>query len=285
LGLIQLRNISLTKIKRILIASVLIYLVVLISISVFQRSFLYFPNPTYISPEIAYADTGLKELSVKTEDGLDLKGWYAPAISQRLTIVYFHGNADSLQTAAPIAAPYIKDGYGFLIVEYRGYSKLPGTPTEKGFYADARAFINKLIGMGTKEEDIVLMGHSLGTGVATQMAGEFRVKGLMLLAPFLSISQMAQIRFPFLPAKYLAVDRYENFKKIPDIHVPLFIANGGKDIVVPSSQGKALFALGKNPKQFHYFPESGHNNLYDFGLYPICLKWLRQLAPPDNAAP
>jgi uncharacterized protein len=266
------------KLRKFLAGCSLVYFVILIGITVFQRDFLYFPNPAYVSPEAGFANSRLKELFVTTEDGIDLKGWYAPATSQSLSLVYFHGNADSLQKVAPIATPYISAGYGFLIVEYRGYSGFSGNPTEKGLYADGRAFLNKLSALGVEEKNIVLLGHSLGTGVATQMATEFHVHGLMLIAPFLSASKMGQIRFPFLPAELLTIDRYENFKKIPKLKLPLLIATGGKDIVVPPAHGEELFELGNEPKQFYFSPESGHNNLFGADLYPVSLKWLGQLA-------
>ncbi len=270
------------KLKKILLTLALTYFAVLVCVFAFQRSFLYFPNDTYVAPETVYAKSPLKEFPVKTEDGLDLKGWYAPAAGQPITIVYFHGNADSLQSVAPIAKLYLADGYGFLIAEFRGYSKLPGTPTEKGFYADARAYINKLISTGVKDTDIVIMGHSLGTGVATQMATEFQVKGLALLSPFLSISKMAQRRFPYLPAEFMTLDRYENFNKIPALHMPLFVAHGEKDVVVPFTDGKGLFGLANEPKQFFDSPESGHNDLYAHGLYPVSLDWLRRLVSKEK---
>jgi pimeloyl-ACP methyl ester carboxylesterase len=128
--------------------------------------------------------------------------------------VFFHGNGDRLASVAGNSAPYIGAGYGFLLVEYRGYSGMPGSPTEQGLYADARANIRKLMEAGVNEDDIILFGHSLGTGVATQMATEFHVRGLILLAPYLSIPNMAQIRFPLFPAEYITKDRFENFKKI-----------------------------------------------------------------------
>ena len=79
---------------------------------------------------------------------------------------------------------------------------MPGKPTEAGLYADGRAYIKGLMAQGVKSEKIILFGHSLGTGVAVQMAGEFHVGGVMLLAPYLSIAEMAQENFPYLPAKY-----------------------------------------------------------------------------------
>lgn len=272
---------ALTKLKKFLILSLGAYACLLVGIGVFQRSFLYFPNHFYVSPDEARAHPSLKELSVTTEDGLQLKGWYAPATSEPLTLVYFHGNADNLKSAAPIAGPYIDAGYGYLIVEYRGYSLMPGSPTEQGLYADGRAFIRKLSEMGVSENKIVLIGHSLGTGVATQMATEFDVRGLMLLTPFLSIAKMAQVRFPFLPADQMTLDRFENWKKLPTLHMPLLVAASGRDFVVPTEQETALFDFGNEPKQLYLSHESGHNNLYENGFLPVSLDWLQRIAPND----
>jgi fermentation-respiration switch protein FrsA (DUF1100 family) len=263
------------KLKILVGGCIGVYLCILLSVFFLQRHFLYLPPSAYASPESA---SGLQELSVKTKDGLDLKGWYAPATTQNLVLVYFHGNADSLKSVAPISKRYIDAGYGFLIVEHRGYSSLPGSPTEKGLYADARAFLDKLMEMGISAEAIVLMGHSLGTGVATQMATEYNVRGLMLLAPFSSIADMAQVRFPFLPASYLTIDRYDNFKKIGHLRLPLLIAVAGNDIVVPPAQGKALFERANEPKKLYFSPESGHSSLYEAELYPVSLGWLQGLS-------
>jgi len=255
-----------------------IYVAALLALYVFQRNFLYFPNPIYTSPQAAKAPKALKELPARTEDGLDLKGWYGPATSKPFTIVFFHGNGDGLRTAAFTATPYLAAGYGFLLTEYRGYSGMPGSPTETGLYADARAYIKSLIASGVQENNIILFGHSLGTGVVVQMASEFHVRGLILLAPYLSMAKVAQIRFPIFPAAYLTKDRYENFKKISDIHVPILMANGGKDAVIPPSQGRELFALANEPKRFAFIPEAGHNDLFDSEFVGISLRWLGQLA-------
>lgn len=217
------------------------------------------------------------ELSVKTEDGLDLTGWYSPATGQKLTLVFFHGNGDGLRTASIIPSPYIAKGYGFLLTEYRGYSGMPGSPSEKGLYDDARAYIKNLIAFGVKEENIVLFGHSLGTGAAVHMASEFHVRGLILLAPYMSIAKMAQIRFPIFPAEYLVKDRFENFKKIPNLHLPILITNGGRDMIIPPSQGQQLFALANEPKQFLFVPEAGHNDLFNSNFVNVSLKWLDRL--------
>ena len=264
------------KIRRILGVLFSLYVLCLTGVFVCQRSLLYLPSHAYIPLSEAHAHRSFKEISVRTADGLDLKAWYAPATSKPFTFVFFHGNGDNLYTASNIADPYIAEGYGFLVAEYRGYSGLPGKPTEAGLYADGRAYLYGLMAQGVKSGNIILFGHSLGTGVAVQMAEEFHVGGLMLLAPFLSIPKMAQVEYPFFPAKYLALDRFENVKKMMNIHVPVLIVNGAKDQQIPPSQGQQLYFLANEPRQFYSLPAHGHNDLFnDFA--PIGLDWAKRL--------
>jgi uncharacterized protein len=265
------------KIIKILITAAILYAAAMAVLFFFQRSFLYFPEIAYLSPAQSKANERLQELAVKTEDGLDLKGWYAPATTKPFTLVLFHGNADNLRSVAPMADPYLAAGYGFLIAEYRGYSGMPGKPTEKGLYSDARAYVQALLTAGIKEENLILFGHSLGTGVATQMATEFKAGGLILLAPYLSIAKMAQVRFPFFPAEMMVEDRFESWKRLPSVHMPLLLAHGESDIVVPTWQGKELFELANQPKTLKLFPGGGHSDLYEFGFGEASLEWVEGL--------
>jgi len=253
--------------------SITLYLIVLAIFFLTQRKLLYFPARSYISPAEAHANRAFIEIPVKTQDGIELRGWYAPATSSPCTIVFFHGNGDSLSTAAGIAEPYIIAGYGFFLAEYRGYSGLPGAPAERGLYHDARAYLQSLKNHGVDSRNIVLYGHSLGTGVAVQMASEYRTAGLMLLAPYLSIPKVAQIHFPFFPSSILALDRFDNEKKIKQIHSPLLIGNGSEDAVVPPSQGEKLYSLANGPKEFHSLPGLGHNDAFE-AFTPLSLSWL-----------
>lgn len=243
-----------------------------------QRSLLYFPSHTYLTPHAAMADPALGELPVRAADGTALIGWYARATAKPLTLVYFHGNGDDLATSAPIASSYIRAGYGILLAEYRGYSGLPGTPTEAGLYDDARAYMKALIGAGVNPNSIVLFGRSLGSGVAAQMATEFPVGGLILLSPYRSMPDVAADHFPFLPARLLMKDRFETARKIGAIKVPLLVANGGQDQVIPPSQGRDLLALANEPKEFFFAPAAGHNDMFESGFSAASLKWLDRLS-------
>lgn len=267
---------SLKALKIFALIAALLYLSVLTYFFFDQRNLLYYPTHTYTPLAEAHANPAFQEISVTTQDGIPLKAWYAPAASKPCTVVFFHGNADSLQSAAHVADPYISAGYGFLLAEYRGYSGLPGSPTEAGLYNDARADVRGLLARGVEEKRIILFGHSLGTGVAVEMATEFHAGGVMLLAPFLSIPQAAQVHYPFLPAALLTLDRYDNEKKIGWVHMPLLIANGAQDQVIPPSEGIKLDSLANQPKEFREFPGRGHVDVLD-DFTPLSLDWLDQV--------
>jgi len=260
--------------------TIALYLFFIAIFFVTQRSLLYYPNHSYVPLSEAHANRALQEVSIRTSDGIDLKAWYAPSTTKPLTVVFFHGNAASLYATAQIADPYVAAGYGVLLTKYRGYSGLSGSPTETGLYNDGRACLRELMRRGVASTHIILFGHALGSGVAVQMAEEFQVGGLMLLAPYLSIPKLARISFPFFPSSLLALDRFENEKKIGKIHAPLLIVNGEEDRVIPPLQGNRLFALANQPKEFHSLPGRGHNDA--FGQFTtLSIDWMGRACNPN----
>lgn len=268
-----LGNAALFALKRTAALAVIVYALFLGGLYFFQRDLLYFPPSAYKTPQEAKAEA-FREFPIKTEDGLDLKGWFAPSVIKPFTIVFFHGNADSLLNMHRLADPYIGAGYGFLLAEYRGYCGFPGHPSEQGFYADARAYMKALIATGVREDHIVLLAHSLGTGVATQMAREFKVGAVILMAPFLSIPKVAQIHYPLFPVQPLVQDRYASDEKISGIHAPLLIIHGEDDRLVPISQGRGLFELANEPKKFVSLPNRRHSDILD-DAGAIGMDWLK----------
>lgn len=264
----------LRSILRIAIAA---YFGCLVLVFVFQRSLFYHPGSPYISLADAHANAALRELPVKTADGLELKGWYAPATTKRYTFVFFHGNGGCLYNQSGLVDPYISAGYGFLIAEYNGYSGMPGKPSEQGLYADGRAYLYALMAQGVKSEDIIVMGHSLGTGVAVQLAEEFHVGGLILVAPYLSVADVAQVVYPMFPARLMVLDRFESFKKMKDIHVPVLVVNGTLDKVVSPAQGKQLYLLANEPRTYVSMPGRDHNDVLSDSTF-VCLDWVGKLA-------
>jgi fermentation-respiration switch protein FrsA (DUF1100 family) len=257
---------------------VLGYLLVVAGCAAFQRSLLYFPASALPTPTAAGAGY-MREVSLQTVDGLSLIAWYVPAREDRATIVYFHGNAGSIADRVGKTRAFVEAGYGLLLVEYRGYGGNPGSPSEDGLYADGEAAYRFLLEQeGLSPDSLVLLGESLGTGVAVWLAHRVPVGGVMLEAPFTSVPDVAQRAYFFLPARHLVRDRFDSLSRIADIGAPLLVVHGEQDSVVSVDFGRALFAAARPPKQAHFLEGAGHNDMPAYGLIDLELAFLEALA-------
>jgi fermentation-respiration switch protein FrsA (DUF1100 family) len=229
-----------------------------------QRSLLF--RPFFATDDPAQA--GLPQavrVATQTADGLRLTHWYAPPRDPGAPIlVFFHGNAGHVAWMADKARPFLQAGMGVFLTGYRGYSGNPGSPSEAGLYADARSAIDWLAAHAAGHP-LALYGESLGSGVAVQMATERAVGAVVLEAPYTSIPDVAERRYPLVPVQLLARDRFDSKSKIAAIGAPLLVIHGELDTLVPPAQGRALFEAAKEPKAAAFIPEAGHNDLYAWG--------------------
>ena len=253
-----------------------------VALYVFQRGMMYVPDRNRPDP-VASGASDMAAVEVRTEDGLSLTGWYKPAAPGRRTLVYFHGNAGNIGDRGGKVRPFLDAGLGVLLAGYRGYGGNPGSPSEDGFYADARAWLGHLDSIGVVAADIVLYGESLGTGVAVQMAHERAKAGravaaVVLEAPFSSMGAAAQIHYPYVPAYWLVRDKFDSIAKIADVAAPVFVFHGEADRVVPSRLGKRLFEAAREPKDSLWLPRAAHNDLYDHGAAQAILNFLARYA-------
>ena len=147
-----------------------------------------------------------------------------------------------------------------LIISWRGFSGNKGSPTEKNLYSDAKKAVKWLNENGVNNENIVLYGESLGTGVAVELAQNKKFNSIILESPFTSIANAAKIYYPYLPIELLIKDRYDSINKIKNIKVPIMIMHGKKDDIVPQSMGKELYKKANDPK-YSYFPEDDNHML------------------------
>ena len=121
-------------------------------------------------------------------------------------------------------------------------------------YEDARTAVNFLLNKGILEQDIILYGGSLGTGVAVEIGQNKNFAGIILEAPFTSMIELGQKYYPFFPVKFLLKDKYESNKKIKNLKSPLLVMHGKKDRIVPFYMGENIFNMANNPK-FKYFTD------------------------------
>jgi fermentation-respiration switch protein FrsA (DUF1100 family) len=246
-----------------------------------QRGLLYHPDPR--PPDIAeLRAAGFKPLAVRTEDGLDLAAWHRPALEGRATVILFQGNAGNLGDRLDLGKPLVERGFGLLLAPYRGYGGAPGKPTEEGLVRDGRATLAALEAQEVPRDRVVLWGESLGGGIATRLAAEAAAEGrpiraLVLQAPFTSVFERAAELYPFVPARWLVLDRFDNRSRIAAVGAPLLIVHGEADTVVPASHGQRLLEAARPPKSAAFIPMADHNDLYAFGLAELIAEFLERL--------
>ena len=225
-----------------------------------QRGFLYHPS-SKPADEAALRAAGYAPLAVSTADGLALTAWRRAGDADKPTIVLLHGNAGDASHRIGVAEQAARHGYGIVLAAYRGFGGNPGTPTEQGLYADARATLDAAVGDARAAGPFVLWGESLGTGVATKMANERRVRGVILQSPYVSVADRAAEMFFWLPARRLVTDRFDSAARIATIEAPLLVVHGARDTIIPIAHGRALFAAARHPKTFVELPDRGHGDM------------------------
>lgn len=243
-----------------------------------QYRILYQPRTERLEKE-AWGAGDLKTVTVTTEDGLKLEGWYSlPADQTKPVIVVFHGNSQNIGTTFyHRMEPFLQKGYGILMVEYRGHADNKGRVREEGLYRDARAFLLWLQNeRGVSGCDVVLYGESLGVGVAVQMALEQAPRALILVSSFPSFLKMAQDTYPYIPVTYLLKDQYRNDLKIKRIPSPMLFLHGEKDDIIPIRYGRILFDVANEPKEFVSYESGNHVNLLDIGVREKIMDFLEK---------
>ena len=235
----------------------LVYLSVTFGLYIYQRSLLYHPiENNYYGDKMTVE---VKKVKISTEDNIELLAWYHKKDIKRFkTILYLHGNAGSLENRIHKINHFNNIDINFLLLAWRGFSNNQGKPTEQGLYIDARSAVKWLINEGVKEENIIIYGESLGTGVATEIAQNKKFAGVILESPFTSMIAAAKSKYPIFPIKLLLKDKYESDKKIKNINSPILIMHGEIDKIVPFWMGKKMFELANEPKYSYFSKYDDH---------------------------
>jgi pimeloyl-ACP methyl ester carboxylesterase len=167
---------------------------------------------------------------------------FPPRDPSARTVVFFHSNGDTVANELPLAEDLRRRGLGVVLAEYRGYglSRDAGLPDEAGLYEDGRAVLDAIEEQGTGADRVVLLGVSLGTGVAAELARQGRAAALILVSPFTSVTAMARRTVPLLPAAWLCPDRFDTLSKASGIHMPTLVIHGENDEYVPLEMGRAV---------------------------------------------
>lgn len=232
-----------------------IYVAITAAAYLFQRSLMYpAPAPRRPAGNLLTFDAGSGR-----------KGYavHLPAPVGAPTVVYFHGNGEQLADAVHLAGSLQRLGLGVFAVEYPGYGLAAAQPISEGaIMQTAQAAVTYLTRkLRLKRSQIVLFGQSLGTGVAVELAHRGLGARLVLISPYTSMPDMAQHRFPFLPARWLVKDRFDSLQKASLITIPTLIIHGRRDGLIPVTMARRL--AKRFPKASYLeLPDAGHNDMF-----------------------
>lgn len=257
------------------------YLAVLVFMYLQQRSLQYLPSRDG-TPPAAAGLSGVAEERLTTPDGETIVLWYAPAREGMPTILFFHGNGGELADRAGRMAFYQSQGFGVLFVSYRGYGASTGSASEQGLIADALAAHDFLRARGVEPRNIALVGESLGTGVAVQLAAQRPVGAIALEAPFTAAVDVAAEIYWWLPVRLLMKDQFLSRRLIADLDMPLLIQHGDADRLIPADQARHLFELANEPKELVILPGAGHDMIADEAVWAREAAFFRKhMLPPS----
>jgi fermentation-respiration switch protein FrsA (DUF1100 family) len=183
-----------------------------------------------------------------------------------------------------------QSGFNVLEIDYRGFGRTPGEPSEAGMYEDAEAAYQELLRRGVPPKRIILLGHSLGSGPAVLLATQHPAAALVLFGAFTSIPDAAAGRYPYLPIRLAVAVQFNSLARIGAVHMPVVIAHSREDRLIPYSHALKLFAAANEPKHLITFESTrddgfgGHvDALYDH--VDVLRSALAELVPGIPPAP
>ena len=251
-----------SRLFRWLMLAIAGYVVVLCWLMLFESKLVY-PAPR--GGVAVAADFGGEDITFNSVDGTKLHAWYFEKPGATETIVFFHGNAESIEHSGPWIGEFAASlNANALIFDYRGYGKSEGKPHQQGLVQDGLAAIQWLSNRtGRSSDQFVYFGRSLGGGVAIQVAREKPPKAFVLVSNFSSMVDVAANAYPWLPVRAMMRNRYESAATIAEMDVPLLQIHGDRDCIIPIELGRKLQeAAATTQKQFLAAAGKGHNDLH-----------------------
>ena len=239
----------------LLLLLVIAYILIVALVYFWQRSLLFYP--------VTAREGILQEtISFKNRD-ISLHGWILNK-GQTKAMIYFGGNSEDITNNIDLFKVLFKN-FTVYLIDYRGYGNSQGEPTEQGLFSDAIAIYDQIQAL---HPSISLMGRSLGSGVAVYLASKRDIEQLFLLTPYDSIAELAQTHYPYLPARYLARDRFDSITYAKNIDIPVLIIAAELDRVVPYKHAEKLRDQFTRARvSYHLIAGARHNDVTSFRRY------------------
>lgn len=245
----------------------------------FQPQFVYFPMSDLIADP---GDAGLdfEDVSLTTDDQVTIHGWFLPHPRPRATLLFLHGNGGNISHRLEKLRIFHDLELSVFIIDYRGYGRSEGSPSEHGTYRDAEAAWRHLSeSRQIRSDAIIVYGESLGAAPASRLAGRYQPGALIIESAFTSIADMGRHYYPYLPVKLLTRIKYPVVEYVREARCPVLIIHSPDDDIVPYAQGRALFDTATEPRSFLEI-QGDHNSgfylsgeLYRQGLDQFINNW------------
>jgi fermentation-respiration switch protein FrsA (DUF1100 family) len=211
----------------------------------------------------AQSALGAEDVWLRASDGTKLHAWWIARPGAKWATLHLHGNAGNITPRDLSAATITGAGSSVLLLDYRGYGKSEGRPTEAGLYRDAVAGYEWLLAKGHKPAQIILHGESLGSAVAVELASRKPCGGVVLEAPFTSARAVAHRVLPFVGP--LLVWGFDTKSRMERVRAPVLVIHGDADDIIAYDLGKQVFAAAREPKSLWTVEGATHNDLHISG--------------------
>ena len=219
-----------------------------------QDSLIFHPQRLAEARRLALSQhPAVESLFIDASDGTRLHAWH---VKGDALILYFGGNAEEVSWMLAEAARRTP-GFGWLLVDYRGYGASGGSPSEKALVADALRWRDQ---MSQQYKKIYVFGRSLGSGVAVQLAAQRPVAGVILVAPFDSLVEVGKRHYPFLPVNWMLRHRFDSIALAPAIKAPLLCIVATADEIIPAESSKRLYDAWGGEKRWVGLEGARHNS-------------------------
>jgi pimeloyl-ACP methyl ester carboxylesterase len=200
-------------------------------------------------------------------EGIRLRGWVMNPGREK-ALIYFGGNGERIEDARDQLAQWFPDRTIYLL-PYRSYGASAGKPSEQALVSDALALFDHV---ARNQPSMAVIGRSLGSGVAVQLAARRPVERLVLVTPFDSLVRVAAGYFLWLPVSALMSDRYESWQYVNDIQCPVLVIRAEADEIIPAERTMALLKAFKQPPAVQVIADAGHNTVQDHADYRVSLE-------------
>lgn len=250
--------------------SILLYVLFCGSLYLFQEKIIFFPEKLEPTHSFSF-EAEIEEISIEAEDGIKLNSILFKAENSKGLIFYLHGNAGSLKGWGDISDTYTDLGYDLFILDYRGFGKSEGEiKSQEQLFLDVQSVYDLMLNR-YNENEVVVIGYSIGTGLATKIASENSPKQLILQAPYYSLLDMMREKYPIVPT-FLLKYILETNKYIVDCDMPVCIFHGKEDRLISYNSSLRLNELIKSTDELIILDNQGHNGITNNPDYKIELK-------------